>query len=248
MIEDQATKTQEQTAATKAPKTLRRGTSAPFFAAGDFPGSGFDGSAIFSGATGAPSAFARASLIISAADLPAALAASTFAAGFAAAAAALPSEGVAAGTAPAFARIAARMSAGLFGAAPTAGVAAAAPAGFFAAARIAAVPVGAAGGFAFARAAAMMSAVLFGAEAGEPTAVVSADIELAGGVAVDSTDTGGSEVAAASEGDADAAFARIFARMSFVEGFGSVIQPASHRKRSCRDVKPCSSPLDNCCR
>lgn len=246
MIEDQATKTQEQAAATKAPKTLRRGTSAPFFAAGDFPGSGFDGSAIFSGATGAPSAFARASLIISAADLPAALAASTLAAGFAAAA--LPSEGVAAGAVPAFARIVARMSAGLFGAAPTAGVAAAAPAGFFAAARIAAVPVGAAGGFAFARAAAMISAVLFGAEAGEPAAVASEDIELAGGVAVDSTDTVGSEVAAASEGDADAAFARIFARMSFVEGFGSVIQPASHRKRSCRDVKPCSSPLDNCCR
>ena len=112
------------------------------------------------------------------------------------------------------ARIAAIISAGLLAAAPAAG---AAPAGFFAAAKISGVlPAFAAAGFDAARAAAMISAVLFGAAAGAA---------LPTGVATANGAAGVSEVAPDSAAAAEAALARIFARMSFVEGFGSVIQP-----------------------
>jgi hypothetical protein len=221
--------TGEHRVATIEDSTERRGISAVLdldAPAGTLPGRGFVGSTTFGGAATPPAAD-LAARIISAADSPETVDGSAFATFAVPPTAGESAEGDDAGAAPAFARIAAMISDGPFAAAPTAGDAADdPPAGFFAAARIPAVLPGVAAGFAAARAAERMSLVLFGV-----TSAATAGVGDPAGFAVsgDSVCEGSPAVA-----EFSAALARILARMSFVEGFGSVIQPCqpSERNRS----------------
>jgi len=204
---DQAMNTGERRTANMSSRKDRRATSGvAALLAGAFADNGFAGSTTFGG-VGTPSDDERIALIISAGDIPGATVfTSVFATG---AEATGPAAGAAANAAPDFARIAAMISAGLFAApAVAAGVATeAAATGFLIAARILAVPAGTAAGFGVAGAA----AAAFGTSANGCPGV----------------DSAGGSVA-----DAAAAFlARIFERMSFVEGFGSVIQPCQTTER-----------------
>lgn len=189
--------------ATTLPTTERRETSAAAFVAvgAAFPGSGFVGNTTL-GATGAPDSALRAALIISAGDRPA----GTTATGAGAAEAA----GAAAGAPAAAAGLPAlRIESMMLAAEPAA-------AGFAAAGFAAGVAAAAAAGLPALRMDAMMSA----GERGADGACAAAG---AGGAAAASAfgSAVGSEPAAAAA--AAAFWARIFERMSFGEGFGSLI-------------------------
>lgn len=212
--------------ATIEPIADRRSTAgaAAAFAAGAavLPGSGFEGSTTL-GAAGTPDSADRAALIISAGERPTGLAgaaAATAVAGLAATGA------VAAGAAPAalFARMAAMMSAGDFGA--PAGAAAAVGA----AEAVGAIAAGAAAEPLPARMAAMMSAGLFGAAG----FAAGADAAASATVATDAGDgLAGGDAAGTCEGAAvaAAAFAARILSMILPEEPGESVIPM---RRPCR--------------